>query len=159
MSNLIKLANNSDLEKREEEEKEPFRFDTIESIKKGDESLYVPEYNIKKDLFESMNMSILDKNNILIQNEEIKINNINENDSNFNNKVNNYNNLNNLDDGFNQSTVHFQDLPLNNNNFNNTSNNIKNNLNSQFQNKLLCYNNRNNSPYLEVDDAGEKKDM
>jgi hypothetical protein len=154
MSNSMNFTENNSEIDNHEEEKDPLRFDTIESIKRGNESFFIPEYNIKKDRLESMNLSIFDKNN----NKSDK-NNFNVN-YHFNNNINN--NVQNLDESINQSSMSFQDLPLfNHNNLNNkkSNSNIKNIHNHSQRNSKFDSKDFNTEPFLEVEDAGEKKDM
>lgn len=160
MSNSIRYSGSNSEIDNQEEEKEPLRFDTIESIKNRNESIFVPEYNIKNDRLESINISLFEKNSN---------NKIEKTDSNVDKQINVNNNFNNnshqLDESINQSVMSFQDLPLNNNsnlNLNNNLNNNKNNANNQGQINSNFNNNdfrKNIEPYLEVEDAGEKKDM
>lgn len=136
--------NNSNIEFHEEE-KNFSTFNSTESIKLNDNE-FIPEYNIKKDINESLNISIYEKNKIKNQN--------------FSNKNNNEQYLDEL---INQSRVSFQDVPLNQNH--NEFNQILNNKNISNPLKIpINYINSNNikktnDPYIEVEDAGKKNDL
>lgn len=151
MSNLMKFQENNSSEKdKPEEEKDQLRFDTIESVKRESESEFVPDYNIKKERQESINVSIFNKKT----NKTEKTSGI----------INNNNSLF-LEENINQSIMSFQDLPLNNNcavnNQNANSNSFYNNNPLQKNSKINCndFNIIMIEPYLEVEDAGEKKDL
>jgi len=145
MSNSDKIFINKSNSEIHEEEKEFSTFNSIESTKMNDRE-FIPEYNIKKDRYESLNISIFE--------------NINNQNQNFNN---NKNNEQYLDEFINQSRVSFQDVPLNQNH--NEFNQIINNDN--FSNPLkiqIKYLNSNiikksTDPYLEIEEAGEKNEL
>lgn len=155
MSNFIEFSDNNLQRDENEEEKDNLRFDTIESIKRVNESVVIPDYNIKKERIETINLSLFD---------EIG-KNTNDNTNNFNHKYIN-NNIQSFDENINQSILSFQDLPLNNksdNNYKNMNKDDKNIKQNNLSNKNKFNNNELNKTidtfYFEVEDAGEKKDM